>query len=150
MPQDIDPLLLRDRLRSTLARYIATAVPVSATRAPGLAAATRRALEDRSLQLTKGPFLESLPDFGKKGSIRELVDAGVLTDQWRALQETGFERLLDRPFHTHQERAIRQPPRAGTSSWLPERGQAKQNASCYPSWIGSCVTANWRSPESVR
>lgn len=108
MPQDIDPLLLRDRLRSTLARYISTAVPVSTTRAPRLAHAVRKALEDRSLQLTKGPFLESLPDFGKKGSIRELVDAGVLTDQWRVLQETGFERLLDRPFHTHQERAIRQ------------------------------------------
>ena len=106
--QDLDPLLLRDRLRETLARYITTAVPISATRAPGLARAVRKALADKSLQLTKGPFLESLPDFGKKGSIRELMESGVLAREWRVLQQAGFERLFDRPFHTHQERAIRQ------------------------------------------
>ena len=97
MTQDLDPLRLRDRLRETLARYITTAVPVSATRAPGLARAVRQKLAEKSLELTKGPFLESLPDFGKKGSIRELVDSGVLADEWRVLQETGFEWLLDRP-----------------------------------------------------
>lgn len=106
--QNIDPLLLRDRLDSTLARYISTAVPVSRTRAPRLARAVREALEAPSLQLTKGPFLESLPDFGKKGSIQELIDANVFTDYWHVLQKTGFGRLLDRRFHEHQERAIRQ------------------------------------------
>ncbi len=107
MMQDLDPLHLRDRLRETLARYITTAVPVSTTRAPGLARAVRKAVADESFRLTKGPFLESLPDFGKKGSIRELVDSGVLADAWRVLEQTGFERLLDRPLHRHQERAIR-------------------------------------------
>ena len=129
MLQDIDPLLLRDRLRSTLARYISTAVPVSATRAPGLAAAVRRALEDKSLQLTKGPFLESLPDFGKKGSIRRLVDAGVLTDHWRVLQETGFERLFERPFHTHQEDAIRKATKG--RNFIVATGTGSGKTECF-------------------
>ncbi len=108
MHQDIDPLRLRDRLQRTLARYISTAVPVSHTRAPRLAHAVREKLDAISPELTKGPFLESLPDFEKKGSIRELVDDGILSDHWHMLQEMGFERLLDRPFHVHQETAIQQ------------------------------------------
>ena len=129
MIQDLDPLRLRDRLRKTLARYIATAVPVSATRAPGLARAVRRALADKSLELTKGPFLESLPDFGKKGSIRELVDSGVLADEWRVLQETGFERLLDRPLHMHQERAIRQAAR--NRNFIVATGTGSGKTECF-------------------
>ncbi|MXX98095.1 MAG: DEAD/DEAH box helicase [Rhodothermaceae bacterium] len=108
MPRDIAPLLLRDRLRKTLVRYIATAVPVSTTRAPELARAVREALEDSSLELTKGPFLESLPDFRKKGSIQELMDSGILTDHWHALQKPDSEWLLTRSLHEHQEQAIRQ------------------------------------------
>ena len=105
--QDLDPLQLRDRLRKTLERYIATAVPVSPTRAPGLARAVRDRIADESSSLIQGPFLESLPDFQKKGSIQSLVDGGVLAPSWKILNQTGFESLLHRPLHTHQERAIR-------------------------------------------
>ena len=105
--QDLDPLRLRDRLRKTLERYIATAVPVSSTRAPGLARAVRNAIADESLSLIQGPFLESLPDFQKKGSIQSLVDDEVLTRSWEILNRTGFGSLLHRPLHAHQERAIR-------------------------------------------
>ena len=129
MIQDLDPLRLRDRLRETLARYIATAVPVSAIRAPGLAHAVRMKLEDESVRLTKGPFLESLPDFGKKGSIRGLMDSGVLADEWRVLQETGFERLLDRPFHAHQERAIRQAAR--NRNFIVATGTGSGKTECF-------------------
>ena len=108
MLRDIDPLHLRDRLRETLVRYISTAVPISITRAPKLARVVREALEDSSLELTKGPYLESLPDFRKRGSIQELVDSKILTDQWRVLQKTGSEGLLYRPLHEHQDQAIRQ------------------------------------------
>ena len=129
MTQDLDPLRLRDRLRETLARYITTAVPVSATRAPGLARAVRKALADESLQLTTGPFLENLPDFGKRGSIRELVDSGVLAPEWRVLQQTGFERLLDRPLHRHQERAIRQAAR--NRNYIVATGTGSGKTECF-------------------
>ena len=109
--QDLDPLQLKDRLRKTLERYIATAVPVSPTRAPGLARAVREAVADESLSLIQGPFLESLPDFQKKGSIRSLVDGGVLAPSWRVLNQTGFGSLLERPLHAHQKRAIQQAAR---------------------------------------
>lgn len=129
MTQDLNPLRLRDRLRETLARYISTAVPVSASRAPELARTVREALADKSLQLTKGPFLESLPDFGKKGSIRELVEAGVLTREWRRLEKTGFERLLNRSFHTHQERAIRQAARK--RNFIVATGTGSGKTECF-------------------
>ena len=62
---------------------------MSATRAPELARAVRAALADTSRKLTKGPFLESLPDYGKQGSIRELVNTGVLAREWRILSGYG-------------------------------------------------------------
>ena len=129
MVHDLDPLRLRDSLRKTLARYIATAVPVSPTRAPGLARAVRQALADETLQLTKGPFLESLPDFDKKGSIRQLVDSGVLAPQWRVLQETKSEHLLNRPFHAHQERAIQQA--AASRNFIVATGTGSGKTECF-------------------
>lgn len=106
MRHDIDPLKLRDRLRETLQRYISTAVPISSTRAPNLADEVRDKIRAAPDQLVKGPFLESLPDFHKKGSIRELTDSGVLTRDWRVLDRTGYAHLLDRPLHEHQYRSI--------------------------------------------
>ena len=129
MTRHLDPLLLRDRLRATLARYLSTAVPVSTTRAPRLARAVREALKDNALQLTKGPFLESLPDFRKKGSIRELVDSGVLANGWRRLEETGFKRLLNRPLHAHQERAIRKA--AMNRNFIVATGTGSGKTECF-------------------
>ena len=129
MIQDLDPLSLRDQLRRTLARYIGTAVPISATRAPGLAQAVRSALEDASLELTKGPFLESLPDFRKKRSVRGLVDSGVLSREWLRMEQTGFERLLDRPFHAHQERALRQA--ADDRNFIVATGTGSGKTECF-------------------
>ena len=106
MMYDIDPLQLRDRLRKTLQRYISTAVPISSRRAPHLAAEVRDKIKAASLQLVKGPFLESLPDFHKKGSIRALTDTGILAPDWRAMDQTGYADLLDRPLHEHQYRSI--------------------------------------------
>ena len=106
MMHDIDPLQLRDRLRETLQRYISTAVPISSTRAPRLAAEVRDKIRAASGQLVKGPFLESLPDFNKKGSIRELTDSGVLAPDWRTMDHTGYAHLLDRPLHEHQYRSL--------------------------------------------
>lgn len=129
MSQHLDPLRLRDRLRRTLARYISTAVPVSATRAPELASAVRKALQDEAHKLTKGPFLESLPDFAKRGSIRELVVSGVLGQGWEVMEETGFEGLLDRQLHAHQERAIRHA--ATNRNYIVSTGTGSGKTECF-------------------
>lgn len=106
MTNDLDPIQIRDRLRSTIERYLATAVPISTTRAPELAGAVRSKISHDD-SLVRGPFVESLPDFEKGASLDELVDAQILTSQWRSFGRTGFEELLHRRLHTHQEAAIR-------------------------------------------
>ena len=103
---DLDPIFVRDRLRTTLERYLATAVPISIARAPNLAHAVRQAIVEEN-SLVRGPFVESLPDFEKGGSLRDLVDSGVLSEDWRLLDRTGFKELLERRLHAHQETAIR-------------------------------------------
>ena len=103
---DLDPLHLRDSLRATLERYIVTAVPISPTRAPRLAQAVKEAVATESRDLVKGPFLESLPDYEKKGTIRTLVDTAILSHAWLAMDRSGFGSILDRELHAHQNRAI--------------------------------------------
>ena len=125
----LDPLQLRDRLRETLERYIVTAVPVSSTRAPQLARSVKDAVARESLSLVQGPFLESLPDYEKKGTIRSLVDAGVLSPTWRTLDRTGFQSILDRPLHAHQNQAIRQA--ASNKNFIVATGTGSGKTECF-------------------
>jgi DEAD/DEAH box helicase len=85
---------------ATLRRYLATALPIS-PRYPALRAGFRRVLEREIL--VKGPYVESLPDFEKGATLRDLLQAGLLHAHWSELDED----LLDRPLHRHQERAVR-------------------------------------------
>lgn len=129
---DLDPLKLRDQLRETLERYIVTAVPVSSTRAPQLAQAVREAVAQELPSLVKGPFLESLPDYEKKGTIRSLVDAEVLSPAWRTLDRTGFQSILDRSLHAHQDQALRQAAREKNFIVATGTGSGKTECFLYP------------------
>ncbi|MDP2085846.1 MAG: hypothetical protein Q8K20_11660 [Gemmobacter sp.] len=71
MTHELDPLLFKTRLRETLARYTSTAAGVAAARAPLLS--QRVAATIAAADLVKGPFVESLPDFEKGASIRQMV-----------------------------------------------------------------------------
>ena len=96
---ELDPIRFRDDLGATLARYISTAAAVSSARAVADACA-------RSA-LVRGPFVESLPDFEKGGSIEELVANGALHGAWSALSESEEGRSLwRRRLHLHQSAAI--------------------------------------------
>lgn len=129
---DLDPLQLRDLLRETLERYIVTAAPVSSTRAPGLACSIKDAIADESLSLVQGPFLESLPDFEKKGTIRSLINSGVLTPDWQTMDRTGSKEILDRPLHTHQNQAIRQAAQKKNFIVATGTGSGKTECFLYP------------------
>lgn len=98
--RDPDPLRFRADLETTLRRYLATALPIS-SRFPVLRERFRALLAAE--QLVKGPYVESLPDFEKGASLRELVTAGILHAAWSRLAPG----LLDRRLHRHQEEAIR-------------------------------------------
>lgn len=105
MTNELDPLMFKDRLRETLARYTSTAAGVSAARAPLLS--QRVAMTIASADLVKGPFVESLPDFEKGASIRQMVQDGRLHESWSALDRSESGRaLLDRPLHMHQAATI--------------------------------------------
>lgn len=56
-------------------------------------------------KFVKGPILEATPPFETGKSLEELVDEGLLSDQFKNLK---FEELsLNRPLYKHQEAAIR-------------------------------------------
>lgn len=105
MTHELDPLMFKDRLRETLARYTSTAAGVSAARAPLLS--QRVATTIAAADLVKGPFVESLPDFEKGASIRRMVQDGRLHKGWSTLDGSDSGRaLMDRPLHLHQAAAI--------------------------------------------
>ena len=102
---ELDPIRFRDDLGATLARYISTAAAVSSARAPRLSRAVADACARSAL--VRGPFVESLPDFEKGGSIEELVATGALHGAWSALSESEEGRSLwRRRLHLHQSAAI--------------------------------------------
>lgn len=102
---ELDPIRFRDDLRSTLARYITTATAVSFARAPRLSRAVAETCAQSAL--VRGPFVESLPDFEKGGSIEELVASGSLHTAWSALAESEEgHSLWQRHLHLHQSAAI--------------------------------------------
>ena len=105
MTAELDPLRFKNHLGDVLARYITTAAPVSSARAPRLSKAIAEACAKAGL--VKGPFVESLPDFEKGGSIKQLVEEGVLHEAWAELEssEEG-RRLFERLLHLHQTAAI--------------------------------------------
>ena len=123
---DLDPLALRDRLRATLERYLATAVPISTTRAPKLAKAIRESIG--SAPLVKGPFVESLPDFAKGLSLADLIDSGICSERWRLLEPESGD-LLNRPLHTHQEKAIRRA--AARENFIVATGTGSGKTECF-------------------
>ena len=105
MTAELDPNLFRAELNDVLTRYITTAAPVSQARAPRLSAAIAEACAEAGL--VKGPFVESIPDFEKGGSIAQMVEDRVLDGTWTRLtsSEEG-RRLFERPLHIHQTAAI--------------------------------------------
>ncbi len=105
MTSEFDPIRFKTGLGDVLARYITTAAPVSAARAPRLSKTVATACAKAGL--VKGPFVESLPDFEKGGTIAQLVEQGVLHKTWINLfsSEQG-RKLFERPLHLHQTAAI--------------------------------------------
>lgn len=105
MPTDLDPIRFGEELRNAMTRYITTAASVAPSRAPRLAHDLRERLVRE--RLVEGPFVESLPDFVKGGTIRELVAEGRLDAGWAALKShPDGARLFELPLHQHQTAVV--------------------------------------------
>ena len=105
MRTELDPIRFKTSLSNVLARYITTAAPVSEARAPRLSSTVAEACENAGL--VRGPFVESLPDFEKGGSIKQLTEDGILHETWIKLASSDEgRRLFERPLHIHQTAAM--------------------------------------------
>jgi ATP-dependent helicase YprA (DUF1998 family) len=99
---EINPLHFASELEDTIGRYLQAALPIS-PRFPELRAAFDSELRQRE-RLLKGPFVESLPDFMKGRSLRDLASGAgaLLHPDFARLDESIFTRLL----HRHQDEAL--------------------------------------------
>ncbi len=97
---DTNPISFSQDLKTVLARYIATTLPIS-RRYSKLGREFRLLLEQE--QLVQGPYVEALPDFEKGKPIAQLLKkaGGFLHDG------LGLLPTASRPLHLHQEKALR-------------------------------------------
>lgn len=97
-----NPIILGRTLEDTLRRYLQASLPVS-LKYPRLREQITEALRERD-RLVKGPFVESLTDFVKANSLKEMASGGA------PLLHGDFSRLAtnecERPLHQHQSRAL--------------------------------------------
>ena len=132
---DLDPLQLRQRLRATLERYLATAVPISQTRAPQLAQAVHEKIAEEG-SLVRGPYVEGLPDFEKGTSLEGLVDSNTFSPLWRSLERMNAN-VYSRPLHTHQEAAVRRA--AERRNFIVATGTGSGKTECFLWPIIDCL-----------
>jgi len=97
---ETNPISFAQDLRTVMARYIATTLPIS-RRYPNLAREFRQLLDQENL--VQGPFVEALPDFEKSKSLSQLLTSAG------GFMHNGLGRLptATRPLHRHQEEALR-------------------------------------------
>jgi len=103
--QQIDPLLVSQRIREDYERYVETAFPM---KNESLRHQFREMLRRRDF-LVRGPYLEATPPFENGRSIRELAEAGVFCRSMADLDGPGFPGHgypIDRSLYRHQEQAI--------------------------------------------
>lgn len=96
---DTNPIAFSQDLKTVLARYIATTLPIS-RRYSKLGREFRQLLEQE--QTVQGPYVEALPDFEKGKSIAQLLKkaGGFLHDGLGQLP------TANRQLHLHQEKAL--------------------------------------------
>lgn len=97
---DTNPISFAQDLKTVLARYIATTLPIS-RRYGKLSREFRLLLEQE--HLVQGPYVEALPDFEKGKTLAALLKkaGGFLHDG------LGLLPTVNRPLHLHQEKALR-------------------------------------------
>jgi hypothetical protein len=122
---DLHPIDFRDELERTLRAYIVESVPISA-RYPSLRAAFRNSLADETnnVQLVRGPYVESLPDFDKASSLRTLVADGLLSPAWNCLPAT------TRPPPAQTSRGSH-PARTRRRNYLVATGTGSGKTECF-------------------
>ena len=101
---DLDPIIFKKILADRLRDFTLSSASISPVHAPNLASAVKNLISNHSF--VGGPFVESLPDFEKSGSIEDLVVSEDLCDAWNVMS-TNAPALFRRKLHLHQRAAIK-------------------------------------------
>ncbi|MBN1887185.1 MAG: DEAD/DEAH box helicase [Thermoflexales bacterium] len=107
MSNSIHPLQTTSLIRDSYLRYLKTIYPFQDQ---DLRDQFWQALETPGL-LVKGPLLEASPPFKTGRSIEELIEAGILHPEFRALCSDALP--LKRPFYLHQDQGIEKVAHGG-------------------------------------
>ncbi|HHY35860.1 MAG TPA: DEAD/DEAH box helicase [Firmicutes bacterium] len=97
----VDPIRAAQNIRDTYIAYLTTTFPI---RDPELAKQFYEKLSEPD-KFAKGPVLEATPPFKTGASVQDLVEEGVLSEQFLSLPQCEFP--CTRRLYLHQERAIR-------------------------------------------
>ena len=124
-----NPVLVGQTLEATIRRYLKAALPIS-RKYPRLRQAVNECLDEREL-LVKGPFVEALPDFVKRSTLREMVVGGAPLLHQDFMQFPA--ELLDRQLHSHQADALEAIIRDGQNVIVTTgTGSGKTECFLYP------------------
>ena len=143
-PIEVDPVALQEDLHDRMRRYLLTALPIS-RRFPKLREEAHKKLMDGD-SLIKGPFLETLPDFPKGKSLKNLVEEGTLHEGFSKLEPDVYQR----PLHRHQQDAIEQTVNEQKNIVVATgTGSGKTECFMFP-MLDSLLKANIKGQPGVR
>ena len=80
----MNPIELSYKIKDSLRRYLQAVLPVS-TKYTKLSSAINEVLNE-SDRLLRGPYVESLSDFEKGASLKDLVEEGILNEEVASLK----------------------------------------------------------------
>ncbi len=102
----IDPIAVSSALTDAYRRYLGSLITPNDPAIAGALSAEIDRMAQSKQGLAKGPYLELTPAYEQALSARQLIDAGELNPGFARLESAQFS--LDRPWYSHQVRALAQ------------------------------------------
>lgn len=125
----MNPIELSYKIKDSLRRYLQAVLPVS-TKYPKLSSAINEVLNEPD-RLLRGPYVESLSDFEKGASLKDLVEEGILNEKVASLK-TSQPSIYNRALHKHQEVALRSIVNGKNVIVSTGTGSGKSECFLYP------------------
>jgi ATP-dependent helicase YprA (DUF1998 family) len=123
----MNPLAVSRRIETSYRNYLRTTF---SPRDESWREQFREALDSPERPLTRGPYLQATPPFAPGATMRQLIDEGLFSADFRRIPQDVFP--LDRPLHWHQETAIRKILNGRNILIATGTGSGKTEAVLFP------------------